>query len=92
VVEAYLLIFSSLHHWLRSVGRSDQGVGTFHALVVISRIRWATVGAFSASATIVCPDMGVLSDLDPSHLVAITADIKVNVCEACCSTLERATV
>jgi hypothetical protein len=36
--------------------------------------------------------MGVLSDLDPRHLVAITADIKVNVWEACRSTLERAAV
>jgi hypothetical protein len=67
-------------------------VGTFLALVVINRIRWATVGAFSASATIVCPDMGVLSNLDPSHLVAITADIKVDVREACRSILERAAV
>jgi hypothetical protein len=83
---------SSLHDWLWSISRSDQRVGTFLALVVINRIRWATVGAFSASATIVCPDMGVLSNLDPSDLVAITADIKVDVWEACRSILERAAV
>jgi len=36
--------------------------------------------------------MGVLSNLDPGHLVAITDDIKVDVWEACRSILERAAV
>jgi hypothetical protein len=67
-------------------------VGTVLAPVVDNRIREADTETFSASATIVCPDMGVLSDLDPSHVFAITADVKVNVWEACRSILERATV
>jgi hypothetical protein len=85
---------SSLNNWLRvrSIARSDKGVGTLSALPAGRREHWVALDAFGASAAVERPGVAVLRDCEPANGMTIAAGIKVNIREASGSSLERAAV
>jgi len=83
---------SSPNNWLRSIVRSDKGVGTLSTLLAGRREHWVALDAFNASAAVERPGVAVLRDCEPADGMTIGAGIQMNVRKASGSSLERAAV